>query len=137
MAEDPKTIVRRFWDEVWKHQNPAAAEELLAEDFVWQTPSLGTHRGRVQGLAALEQIRAAFPDMTLVVEEMIAEGDKVATSWVNTATHLGPYRGAAPTGQKVTWAGMTMHRVVDGRIVEHRAFADTTAPGGPHEIATR
>jgi steroid delta-isomerase-like uncharacterized protein len=137
MAEDPKRVVQRFWDEVWNNRNPRAAEELLAEGFVWQTPSLGTHRGRVPALEALGQIRAAFPDMTLVVEEMIAEGDRVATCWVNTATHRGPYRGAAPTGQQVTWAGMTLHRVVDGRIVEHRAFADTTAPGGPHEIATR
>jgi steroid delta-isomerase-like uncharacterized protein len=137
MADDPKRVVQRFWDEVWNNRNPAAAEELLAEDFVWQTPSLGTYRGRVQALDALAEIRAAFPDMTLVVEEFIGEGDKVATVWVNTATHLGPYRGAAPTSQKVTWAGMTMHRVVDGRIVEHRAFADTTAPGGPHEIVTR
>src|SRR4051794_651460 len=136
MAADPKTIVQRFWDEVWNNQNPAAAEELLADGFLWQTPSLGTHRGRGPALAALREIRAAFPDMELTVEEMIAEGDKVATSWVNTATHRGPYQGAAPTGQQVRWAGMTVHRVVDGRIVEHRAFADTTAPGGPHEIAT-
>ncbi|HEY7068087.1 MAG TPA: ester cyclase [Chloroflexota bacterium] len=137
MAGDPKTVVQRFWDEIWNNRNPAAAEELLAEDFVWQTPSLGTHRGRAQALEALGQIRSAFPDMLLAVEEMIAEDDKVATRWVNTATHRGAYRGVGPTGQIVTWAGMTMHRVVDGRIVEHRAFADTTAPGGPHELATR
>jgi steroid delta-isomerase-like uncharacterized protein len=137
MAEAPKRVVLRFWDEVWNNRNPTAAEELLADDFVWETPSLGTHRGRGPALETLGQIQAAFPDMTLVIEAMIAEGDQVATSWVNTATHLGPYRGAAPTGQPVTWAGMTLPQVVDGRIVEHRAFAATTAPGGLHEIATR
>jgi steroid delta-isomerase-like uncharacterized protein len=137
MADDPKRVVQRFWDEVWNNRNPAAAEELLAEDFVWQTPSLGTHRGRAPALEVLAEIRAAFPDMVLVVEEMIAEGDKVATAWRNTATHRGQYRSAAPTGQPVTWAGMSIDRVVDGRIVEHRAFADAKAPGGPHEIATR
>jgi len=102
MAEDAKRVVQRFWDEVWNNRNPGAAEELLAEDFVWETPSLGIHRGRAPALEALGQIRAAFPDMMLVVKEMTAEGDKVATSWVNTATHLGPYRGVAPTGRKVT-----------------------------------
>jgi len=138
MATGPKPIVQRFWDEVWNqnNQNTRAAEELLADDFLWQTPSLGTHHGRGPALAALGEIRAAFPDMVLTVEEMIAEGDTVATAWMNTATHQGPYQGVAPTGQQVTWAGMTMHRVVDGRIIEHRAFADTTARGGPHEIAT-
>lgn len=137
MAEDPKAIVQRFWDEVWNNRNPAAAQELLAENFVWETPSLGTHRGRAQAMDALGEIRAAYPDMVLTVEEMIAEGDKVTTAWVNTATHRGPYRGVAPTGQNVRWAGITIHRIADGKIVEHRAFADTTARGGPHEIATR
>jgi steroid delta-isomerase-like uncharacterized protein len=137
MAADPKTIVQRFWDEIWNNRNPAAAAELLADGFVWQTPSLGTHRGRGPELEALGEIRSAFPDMVLVVEAMIAEGDKVATSWVNTATQRGLYRGTAPTGQQVSWSGMTLHRLVVGRIREHRAFADTTAPGGPHEIATR
>jgi steroid delta-isomerase-like uncharacterized protein len=137
MAQDPKAVVQRFWDEVWNDRNPAAAPGLLADDFVWQTPSLGTYRGRGRALEALAEVRAAFPDMALVVEDMIAEGDKVVTVWTNTATHLGTYRGAAPTGQKVSWTGITVHRVVDGRIVEHRAVADARAPGGPHEIATR
>ena len=137
MAQDPKAVVQRFWDEVWNNRNPAAAEELLAEGFVWTTPTLGTHRGRAQALEVLAELRAAFPDMVLAVEEMIVEGDKVATTWANTAAHRGPYRGAAPTGQKVAWSGMTVHRVVDGRIVEHRAFPDAGAPGSPHEIVTR
>jgi steroid delta-isomerase-like uncharacterized protein len=137
MAQDPKAVVQRFWDEVWNDRDPAAARELVAEDFVWQTPSLGTHRGRGPALAALAEIRAAFPDMALVVEDLIAEGDKVVTVWTNTATHRGPYRGAEPTGRTVSWTGITVHRVVEGRIVEHRAVADARAPGGPHEIATR
>ncbi len=137
MTQDPKAVVERFWVEVWNDQNPAAAEELLAEGFVWTTPTLGTFRGRAEAMAELAEIRAAFPDMTLTVEAIVVEGDRVVTKWANTATHRGPYRGADPTGQEVGWAGMTMHRVVDGQIVEHHAFVDAESPGSPHEIATR
>ena len=42
MTQDPKAVVERFWVEVWNDQNPAAAEELLAEGFVWTTPTLGS-----------------------------------------------------------------------------------------------
>jgi steroid delta-isomerase-like uncharacterized protein len=137
MAAEPKAVVRRFWEEIWNHRNPPAAEELMAEDFVFHTPTLGTHAGRAQTLAVFAEIRTAFPDMSLEILEMIAEGGTVVTYWRTTATHCAPYCGVAPTGQQVTWSGLALHRVVDGRIVEHRAFPDTRAPGGPHEIASR
>jgi steroid delta-isomerase-like uncharacterized protein len=137
MAQDPKAVVQRFIDEIWNNRNPAAAEEVMAEEFVWHTPTLGTHSGRAQALEVLAEMRTAFPDMAMVAEEMIAEGDRVVTHWVVTGTHRGPYRGVAPTGQQVTWSGVVLHRVVAGRIAEHRAFPDSTAPGGPHEIASR
>jgi predicted ester cyclase len=97
----------------------------------------GPHAGRAQTLAAFAEIRTAFPDMSLEILEMIAEGDTVVTHWRPTATHRGPYRGVAPTGQQVTWSGLALHRVGDGRIAEHLAFPDARAPGGPHEIASR
>ncbi len=109
----------------------------MADDFVFHTPTLGRHAGRAQTLAVVAEMRTAFPDMALEILEMIAEGGAVVTPWRTTATHRGPYRGVAPTGQQVTWSGLALHRVVDGRIVEHRAFPDTRAPGGPHEIASR
>jgi steroid delta-isomerase-like uncharacterized protein len=137
MAQDPKAVVRRFIDEVWNNRNPTAAEEVMAEDFVWRTPTLGTQSGRAQALAVLAEMRTAFPDMEMGVAEMIGEGDTVVTHWRTTATHGGPYRGVAPTGEPVTWSGLVLNRVVDGRIVEHLAFPDTRARGGPHEIASR
>jgi steroid delta-isomerase-like uncharacterized protein len=137
MAQDPKAVVRRFLDEIWNNRNPAAAEEVMAEDFVWRTPTLGTISGRAQALAALAEMRTAFPDLETRVAEMIAEGDTVVTHWQTTGTQRGPYRGVAPTGQRATWSGLTLHRVVGGRIAEHWGFADARASGGPHEVASR
>ena len=137
MAEEPKAVVRRFWDEIWNHRNPAAADKLMAEDYVFDTPTLGRQSGRAQTLAVVAEIRSAFPDMSLEILEMIAEGGTVVTHWRTTATHRGSYRGVVPTGQQVTWSGLALHRVVDGRIVEQLSFPDTRAPGGPHDIACR
>ncbi len=49
------------------------------------------------------------------VIHMLAEGDMVATHWSITGTHHQPYRGAAPSAQRLTWEGVTLHRVADGQ----------------------
>jgi steroid delta-isomerase-like uncharacterized protein len=133
MADDPKTVVRRFMDEIWSNQNPGAATEILAEDVRWYNPSLGDTEGRAAMLAGIAAMRAAFPDFALTVTSMVAEGDQVATYWRVTGTRQQPYRGAPPSSQPATWEGMVLSRVADGRIVEHRVFPHRT-PGSPHEL---
>lgn len=137
MAADPKTIVRRFDDELWHDPNPAVAGAILAEDVVWHHPTLGEVRGRQTVVETIREIRAAYPDLVNTVEHMLAEGDLVATHWSITGTHREPFRGAAPSAQQITWEGVTLHRVVDGRIVEMWGFPHTTTHGSPHEILHR
>ncbi len=137
MASEPKAVVQRFMDDLWNGRNPAAAEEILADDLVWIHPTHGNARGRQAAMDIITEMRAAFPDMDTTIRAMIAEGDQVMTHWSCTGTHQGPYRGAAPTGQRVTWEGAVLHRVANGRIVEHRAFPDSSARGGPHDIVVR
>lgn len=103
----------------------------------WIHPTLGNRRGRQAALAMIQEMRAAYPDMETTIRQMVAEGDHVMTPWAATATHRGPYRGVAPTGERLHWEGAVRHRVVDGRIVEHRAFPDCTTRGTPHDIALR
>jgi steroid delta-isomerase-like uncharacterized protein len=137
MPQDPKTVVLRLENDVWNRGDAAAAEELLAEDVVWHHPTLGELRGRASFLEAIAEIRAAYPDFTVVLEKVVAEGDTVMAHWVATGTHRNAYHGAAPTGQQVTWRGSLSDRVVDGQVVERHTFPDTMTPGGPHEILSR
>ncbi len=137
MATDPKTIVRRFDDELWNNRNAAAAETILAEKVVWHHPTFGEIRGRQAMLDVIREIHAAYPDLVDAVKHMLAEGDMVATHWSITGTHRQPYRGAAPSAQRLTWEGVTLHRVLDGRIVEMWGFPHTTTHGSPHEILHR
>ena len=130
MGIDPKTIVRRFNDELWNNQNPAGAETILAEEVVWHHPTFGEIRGRQAILEVIREIHKAYPDLVNTVIHILAEGDLVATHWSITGTHHQPYRGAAASGQRLTWEGGTLHRVVDGdrRNVELPTYHDTREP---------
>jgi steroid delta-isomerase-like uncharacterized protein len=69
--------------------------------------------------------RNAFPDAHFTVEDIFAEGDKMAARWTMTATHQGELRGIPPTGKKVTVWAISIYRIVEGRIVEAWERYDT------------
>jgi steroid delta-isomerase-like uncharacterized protein len=68
--------------------------------------------------AVLNDLYAAFPDLSTDFPQVVAAGDKVAWRWVSLGTHLGPYMGVPPTHKRVTASGITISRLVDGVIVE-------------------
>jgi predicted ester cyclase len=61
----------------------------------------------------------AFPDCQFTIEDMIAEGDRVATKKTFTGTHKGEFNGIPPTGRRVTLTFVDILRLRDGKIVEH------------------
>jgi hypothetical protein len=68
--------------------------------------------------------RAAFPDRRFVVEDMIAEGDKVSARFTMRGTHKGPLQGIASRGKEVTMTGIDMIRLSEGKMVEDRVEVD-------------
>ena len=70
------------------------------------------------------EARAAFPDLNVTVEEVMAEGDRVAARVTMRGTHRGEFPGIAPTGKRVEVRVMDMFRISDGKIVEHWGHAD-------------
>jgi predicted ester cyclase len=67
---------------------------------------------------------AAFPDLTVRIDELVAEADKVAVATTMAGTHLGELLGREPTGRRVSVTGVDMVRIRDGVIVEHRGLTD-------------
>ena len=67
---------------------------------------------------------SAFPDISATIEEIVAEGDKVAIRVINTGTHKGEFQGILPTGKKVSFGGRDFITLRDGKIVEQRASVD-------------
>ena len=124
-AEESKAIVRRFWD-VWEEGNIDLVDELLAPDYVNHTPATPdqpTGPEGVKGVVAM--FRSAIPNLRVVVEDMIAEGDKVAVRYTLEGTHEGELFGIPPTGQRLSIKSIAVERVSDGKIREHWRVTDS------------
>lgn len=64
------------------------------------------------------EFRAAFPDMTMRIDLLIADGDLVAARWTTAGTFSGRWGGITPTGARATFSGVNIFRIRDGRVVE-------------------
>jgi steroid delta-isomerase-like uncharacterized protein len=118
MSERNKAAARAVFD-VWSTGAIERLDDLVARDVVHHDPYDPNAAEGLGGMKrTIELNRRAFPDMQLAVEDQVAEGDKVVTRWRGEMTHLGELAGAAPTGKRVTIAGITIDRFEDGKIVE-------------------
>jgi len=102
-------------------------DEVVAPDAVIRTPL----PIEATGADALKQIWAMllriYPDIHLMVEDLIGEGDKVVGRTTVTGTHRGEFMGVAPTGKSVTYNEMFIFRIADGRVVETWGVVDVYA----------
>jgi steroid delta-isomerase-like uncharacterized protein len=116
VTDDPRTLVRAYYEDAYNRRDPEAPARYLAEGFVSAGPGgsmdLATHR------TALAASLAALPDLALVIEEQVAEGGVVVTRWRATGTHGGPLFGIPPTGRPVVATAIHIHHVADGRITD-------------------
>ena len=116
-VEENKAIVRRLWEEFNK-RNLSVWDELCAADLVWHAPG-GLEQHDLEAMKkVVTRFLTTFPDFRVTIEDMVAEGDKVASRSTRTGTHKGEYRGIAATGNKVTWAFISIYRIEGGKIVE-------------------
>jgi steroid delta-isomerase-like uncharacterized protein len=116
--EQNKAAARAVF-EVWASGALERLDELVGRDVVHHDPyDPHASHGREGMKQAIAIYRDAFPDVRFTIEDQIAEGDKVATRWTSTATHMGHLMGAAPTGTRVTLSGVTIDRFEAGKIVE-------------------
>jgi len=122
--EENKAIVRRYYDEVLTGRNLKVADELFAPDFVSHSPS-GKVVDLTTYLQAVSMSHSAFLDLNVTVEDQIAEGNRVVTRWTAHGTQTGIYMGIPPTGRELTVSAIHIHRLADGRLVEHWEQIDT------------
>ena len=120
MSEQNKAIVRRWFEEVWNQGREATVDELLAANGV--AHGLGDTEQDVRGPAQFKpfaaNLRGALPDLHISVDDLVAEGDRVAVRITLTGTHTGHGLGVAPTGRKVTIQGIIILRILNGQLIE-------------------
>jgi len=121
MSEENKQLVQRWFDEVWNNGRADAIDEMFAANGV----AHGLSEDPAKPITGPREFRPfhtvfreAFPNMEIVVEDMIAEGDKVAARCAVRAKHEGEFFGKAATDSPVEFTGIAIVRVEDGKIVE-------------------
>ena len=122
LQEQNKAIARRAFEEILSKGRFELASELYAKDFI----NHGIHRdvGLEEDQAALKGWHQAFSDITIVPEKLIAEGDLVTIYWIARGTNTGTGNGLPATGKKGELAGITIWRIVDGKIKEEWSAFD-------------
>ena len=116
-----KEIVRRFSNELWGEGNLGAGDQILAVDLIEHNPRPGQRPGREGHKQVVALFRTAFPDLHVVTEDLVGEGDRVALRWKAEGTHRGDLMGLVPTGKRVTLTGIEILRIAGGKIVERWA----------------
>jgi steroid delta-isomerase-like uncharacterized protein len=121
--ERNKALVRRFIDEIFLKRDFSAVDELLTEDFTPHT--WGPMPPGRDGLKeAIGRVSAGVSDARMTVEDVIAEGDRVAVRLTSSATHTGEFMGMPPSGERYEIGEIHIFRVTDGRVAEHWHQAD-------------
>ena len=123
--EENKAIVRRY-REIYNTNQLDQLGEVLAPDFTPHTLLPNVPR-TLEGVKVVHQgTLAAFPDLHVTTEDLIAEGDKVAERWTQSMTHTGIAMFGAPagSGKKIKTTGISVYRIANGKIAEHWANMD-------------
>jgi C-1 hydroxylase len=114
--EKNKAVVRKMIEAI-NSQNLTLWDELMTQDFVVHMDTKKIHGLESNKQFIKDEIRA-FPDLHVIIEDIIAEGDKVWVRLRETATHKGEYRGLPPTGNRLSYKVVAIWHIVNGKCIE-------------------
>jgi len=119
--ETNKALVRRLYEQGWDKGNLSVIDELFAPEHILHWNELlpsEQHRTPAEVKGIVQEYRAAFPDLEVIVQDLVAEADKVVVQVTFIGTHQGVYAGFAPTQRSGRFTDMQILRIADGKIVE-------------------
>ena len=122
--EANKALVRRTYAEWWNaNGNVESVDEMVSPDFIGHLDG-----GKTRDIETLRHdirmYQGGLGELHEVVEDLIAEGDKVVGRYTLYGTHTGDFYGVKPTGRKVKVSGIDIFRIEDGKIAEFWHFGD-------------
>jgi steroid delta-isomerase-like uncharacterized protein len=121
--ERNKGLVRRFIEEIFLRHDFAAVDELLTDDFTPHTWG-DMPPGRDGLKAAITRVSAGLSDAQMTIDDVIAEGDRVAVRLTSSAIQSGEFMGMPPSGKRYEIGEIHIFRVRDGKASEHWHQAD-------------
>jgi predicted ester cyclase len=122
-GEDLKRVARRYYDEVFGRRNTAALDELFAPDFVGHSATVGTY-DLADMRRDIGREHETMPDDEVIIEDQVAEGDRVVTRYTYRWKHDQSVFGEQPSGRWITMEGVQIDRLEDGKIAERWEIKD-------------
>ena len=123
-SEANKLTMHRFVEFI-NTASQKLAEELISPNAIFHVPGRPEPmRGPAGYLAIIEMMRGGFPDIQWTLEEMVAEGDKVAARFIMRGTHQGTFFGVPPSGKKIAVQAMNFYRLSNGQFIEEHGMPD-------------
>lgn len=119
--EHNRSLARSWFEQAWGAGDVGAADEVFSPDFRLRGRKVGP-QGPVRSVLSR---RAAFADMSVRIEHIVAEGPYVLTHFSTSARHVGEFHGVPPSGRTVHASGIVLWRVEEGRVVEDWNCFDT------------
>jgi len=125
MTPDANKGVMIRYTEFINTASETLAAELISPDAIFHVPGRSEPmRGPAGYLAIIQMMRGGFPDIQWTLEEMVAEGDKVAARFIMRGTHLGTFFGTPSTGKTIAVQALNIYRLSHGQIVEETGQPD-------------
>ncbi len=123
-AETNKLVMHRFLEFI-NTASEKLAQELISPEAIFHVPGRPEPlRGPTGYLTILGMMRGGFPDIQWTLEEMVAEGEKVAARFIMRGTHRVTFLGVPPTGKTIAVQAMNFYRLSGGQFVEEHGQPD-------------
>ncbi|HEX5450790.1 MAG TPA: ester cyclase [Candidatus Limnocylindrales bacterium] len=116
--ERSKAVARAFVERVFANGEADALDELATEDFTPRTYG-AMPPGREPMKVATQRVGQAIADATFEIEDVIAEGDRVAIRLIASGRHVGPFMGLPASGRRYRIQEIHIFRIRDGQVAEH------------------
>ena len=125
-AEENKALARQFIEEGFSKGNLAVADAIIAPNFANHDPGTPPLPAGPEGYKQLvTAYRTAYSDLQLSVDDLFAEGDKVAVRWSARGTHTGQLGDIPPTGKQMMITGISVLTIAGGKVADQYTNWDT------------
>jgi predicted ester cyclase len=126
MGEQNIRIIELYVKEILTNGTLSMADSIIGDEFV-DPASVAGEKGPEPLKRVISYFRSTFPDLKVTIDEIVTHNDKVAWKWTAHGTHQGEIFGIAPTNKRVSFSGIIIDKIIDGKIVHRHGIWDRLA----------
>ena len=125
VAPAHKLLFGRLYHSVWNERRLEFIDQVIAETHGLADPTVsGRGVGPLAYRRQVERFLKGLPDLKFIVDDTISENDKLVVNWTITGTHQGEFLGIPATNRKVTFSGISISLIADGKVLESTVMWD-------------